>query len=158
MSDLYGLFWVIPLVIGPVAVCKVAWQVHQNRNHAAASRSSSTGTPSFTDRPRSQNATAPGVYYADNPHGRKDCAYRFDYKYVYDTQLNTKTWRAYILRMPSLCGRSGDGHSVHRWSDANGNYWVCWDSPVNSLKDMQAISRFWANNVQEYIATGKRFG
>ena len=66
--------------------------------------------------------------------------------------------RAYILRMPSLCGRPSDGHTTHRWSDADGNHWVCWDSPVTSLTEMQSVSRLWADSVQEYIATGKRFG
>ena len=50
------------------------------------------------------------------------------------------------------------GHSTHRWSDANGNHWVCWDSPVTSLTKMQSVSRLWADSVQEYIATGKLFG
>ena len=43
---------------------------------------------------------------------------------VYDTNLESRTWRAYILRMPSLCGRSSDGHVIHRWSDNNGNHWA----------------------------------
>ena len=55
-------------------------------------------------------------------------------------------------------GRPSDGHSTHRWSDANGNHWVCWDSPVTSLTKMQSVSRLWADSVQEYIATGKLFG
>lgn len=59
---------------------------------------------------------------------------------------------------PSLCGRPSDGHTTHRWSDADGNHWVCWDSPVTSLTEMQSVSRLWADSVQEYIATGKRFG
>lgn len=98
-----------------------------------------------------KNETGPLVYYANDRHGGKDREYRFNYKKV------NGSWRAYILRMPSLGNRSTDGHSTHRLWDGSKPY-VCWDSPVNSLSDMQTISRVWADNIQEYIATGKRFG
>lgn len=98
-----------------------------------------------------KNETGPMVYYANDRHGGKDREYRFNYKKV------NGSWRAYILRMPSLGNRSTDGHATHRLWDGSKSY-VCWDSPVNSLSDMQTISRVWADNIQEYIATGKRFG
>lgn len=158
MSDMYEMFWVILAIIGIVAVCKVTYQVYQSRSNNTEDHSIGDVAPRPSNPSRSQDETGTMVYYADNPHGLNDCEYRFNYRYVYDTNLEARTWRAYILRMPSLCGRSSDGHVIHRWSDNNGNHWFCWDSPVGSLKDMQSISRFWANNVQEYIATGKRFG
>ena len=37
-------------------------------------------------------------------------------------------------------------------------YYVCWDTPIAQIKDMQNVSKFWADNILEYIATGKRFG
>lgn len=95
--------------------------------------------------------TGPMVYYANDNHGRRDKEYRFNYKKV------NGSWRAYILKMPSLGNRSTDGHATHRLWDGTKPY-VCWDSPVNSLSDIQTISRVWADNIQEYIATGKRFG
>lgn len=95
--------------------------------------------------------TGPMVYYANDNHGSADKEYRFNYKKV------NGSWRAYILRMPSLGNRSSDGHATHRLWDGSKPY-ACWDSPVNSLSDMQTISRVWADNIQEYIATGKRFG
>ena len=98
-----------------------------------------------------KNETGPMVYYANDRHGGKDREYRFNYKKI------NGSWRAYILRMPSLGSRSTDGHATHRLWDGTKPY-VCWDSPVNSLSDMQTISRVWADNIQEYIATGKRFG
>lgn len=150
MNEIYQMFWVVLAVIGITAVCKVIYQVYQSRS--VDSHSSNAVTPVSSNQRRSQDETGPMVYYANNPHGRKDCEYRFNYKKV------DGSWRAYILRMPSLCGRDGDLHKTHRLTDGHGSYWVCWDSPVNSLKDMQAISRVWANSVQEYIATGKRFG
>lgn len=91
------------------------------------------------------------IYYANGNLGRRDKEYRFNYKKV------NGSWRAYILRMPNLGNRSTDGHATHRLWDGSKPY-VCWDSPVNSLSDMQTISRVWADNIQEYIATGKRFG
>lgn len=100
---------------------------------------------------RSATETGPMVYYANDNHGRRDKEYRFNYKRV------NGSWRAYILRMPSLGNRASDGHSTHRLWDGTKPY-VCWDRPVNSLNDIQTISRVWADNIQEYIATGRRFG
>lgn len=126
--------------------------------HPAASASRSA-CPAVSRRPISEcSETGPMIYFADDRYGRKDREYRFNYKRVYDDQFNAYSWRAYILRMPSLCGRNDDGRITHRWSDGNGNFWVCWDRAVNSLEEMQTISRVWANSIQEYIATGKRFG
>ena len=55
------------------------------------------------------------------------------------------------------CGRDAGGMATHRLFD-NGHPYVCWDSKVRILKEMQTISRVWANSIQEYIATGERFG
>ena len=78
-------------------------------------------------------------------------AYRFRYARV------NGGWRAYILQMPGLKGRDGSGQVTHRLYDG-GKPYVCWDWPVQSLKDMQAISHVWSRNIQTYIDTGKRFG
>ena len=91
------------------------------------------------------------VYYANDQHGRTDREYRFNYVKV------NGAWRAYILRMPDLGQRDASGFLTHRLWD-NGRPYICWNSQVTSLKDMQNISRVWADSVQEYIATGKRFG
>jgi len=91
------------------------------------------------------------VYYANDRHGRRDKEYCFNYKKV------GSSWRAYILKMPSLDNRDASGIVTHRLYD-NGRPYVCWDRSVNTLKDMQTISKVWADNIQEYIATGKRFG
>lgn len=148
MSDVNVLCWLIIAVISFVTVCKITYQAYQSK-HTSASTGGQYATTPVTC---SQSETGPMIYYADNPHNRRDCEYRFNYKKV------DGSWRAYILRMPSLSGRDGDLHTTHRFTDGHGTYWVCWDTPVSSLKDMQTISRVWANNVQEYIATGKRFG
>lgn len=94
--------------------------------------------------------TGPMIYFANDRHGRSNKEYRFNYKKV------GSGWRAYILRMPSLGGRSDGSGTIHRLHDNDG-YYICWDSQVNTLKDMQTISRIWADRIQEYISTG-RFG
>ena len=81
-----------------------------------------------------KNETGPMVYYANDRHGGKDREYRSNYKKV------NESCRAYILRMLSLGNRSTDGHATHRLWNRSKPY-VCWDSSVNSLSDMQAISR-----------------
>lgn len=150
MEELVG--WVL-LAIFVVAAGRVGYLIYQNNRHpeqAAASAAAARRDP--------HGETGPMIYFANDAHGRADREYQFNYKWVYDNNIHANTWRAYILRMPSLGGRPSDGHSTHRWSDANGNHWVCWDSPITSLTEMQSVSRLWADSVQEYIATGKRFG
>ena len=95
--------------------------------------------------------TGPMIYFANDHHGRRDREYRFNYKKV------GNSWRAYILRTPSLEGRAPDAAITHKLYD-NGKPYVCWNCDVATLKEMQTISKFWADNIQEYIATGKRFG
>lgn len=117
--------------------------VHPNRN----ARSS---TP-IRIEDNSIIETGPMVYYANDTHNQSSKEYRFNYKKVNDS------WRAYILKMPSLGRRDASGYATHRlWDD--GNPYICWDTSVKSLNDMQIISRVWADNIQEYIATGKKFG
>lgn len=99
-----------------------------------------------------KNETGPMVYYANDRHGGTDREYRFNYKKI------NGSWRAYILRMPNLGNRDARSIPTHRLWDDNNNAYICWDKTVNSLKDMQNISRVWADCIQEYIATGKRFG
>ncbi len=94
--------------------------------------------------------TGPMIYFANDRHGRSDKEYRFNFKKV------GGGWRAYILRMPNLGTRDSGSAVIHRLHD-DGGYYICWDRQVNSLKDMQTISRRWADSIQEYLSTG-RFG
>ncbi len=93
----------------------------------------------------------PVVYFANDPHNRADREYRFSFKQIGDS------WRIYILRNPSLGGRDSGGGVTHRLDDGSRKY-VCWDRPIRSLKDAKTIAKVWADCLQEYIATGKRFG
>lgn len=149
-----NLMWIVIAVIATVAVGKVFYQVLQNRSNTSTTNNGRNADIRPVQEGQSlinANETGPMIYYANDRHGRRDKEYRFNYKYV------GNSWRAYILRMPSLGGRESSGVVTHRLYDGSRPY-VCWDSPVKSLKDMQTISRVWADNIQEYIVTGKRFG
>ena len=118
---------------------------HQPHNNTAANRPRNVQTQERTE-------TGCMIYFANDRHGRSDKEYRFNYKKI------NGAWRAYILRMPDLCGRDGNSIPTHRrWDDEHKPY-ICWRGTVTSLKDMQNISRVWADSIQEYIATGTRFG
>ena len=98
-----------------------------------------------------RSETGPMVYFANNSQGITDNEYHFNYKRV------NGAYRAYILRMPSLGNRDASSVITHRLHEGESTY-VCWEGAVTSLKDMQNISRVWADSIQKYIATGKRFG
>lgn len=147
--------WMIAVIFAVIAVGCFLYMKMSGTSH-------STGAVHVTSRPAGNTTsrrvsehriteTGPMVYFANDRHGNGDREYRFNYKKV------NGSWRAYILRMPDLRGRSDGCVETHRLRDGN-SFFVCWDSPVKSLKDMQNISRAWADAIQEYIATGKRFG
>lgn len=99
-----------------------------------------------------RSETGPMIYFANDRHGSTDKEYRFNYKKV------DGGYRAYILKMPDLRGRDGKSIPTHRLWDENNKPYICWNQKVTSLKDIQTISKVWADSIQEYIATGKRFG
>ena len=105
-----------------------------------------------TVQDRQVTETGSMVYFANDRHAQADKEYRFNYKLV------GGSWRAYILRMPDLRGRDARSIPTHRLWDEENRPYICWDTRVATLKDMQNISRVWADSIQEYIATGKRFG
>lgn len=89
-------------------------------------------------------------YYANTRHRQQDNWFQFQYKQVGDI------WKIYILRMPSLAGRSGDLHLTHRHTDGR-QYWICYDPEPRTLMDAQSITRGWADRELEYITTGTPF-
>lgn len=154
MEYLNGYIWIVPLIISVVAIIKVISQVVKNSNkkrYVPVNQNAGTVVRDTVSVTSSFNETGPIVYFANDNHHQGDNEYRFNYKKV------SGSWRAYIIKMPSLKNRDQSGLVTHRLFD-NGQPYVCWDSPVNTLKDMQTISKVWADNIQEYIATGKRFG
>ena len=161
MTGIHSYAWIILLIIGVTAAIKIISLVVKNRNERETSTTTSERVVSAragASASPNTNETGTMIYYANDPHNLGDKEYRFNYKRVYDSQFGKYSWRAYIVRIPSLRGRDSSLHITHRLTDGNGTYWVCWDSAVDTLNDMQIISRFWADSIQEYIATGKRFG
>lgn len=161
MDSVNGMTVFIIMAIVVTALVKVVSLLNDNYNatHNQPTRSrtppsASTSRPAANPGPLRRTAaveTGPMIYFANDHHGRRDREYRFNYKKV------GNSWRAYILRTPSLEGRAPDAAITHKLYD-NGKPYVCWNCDVATLKEMQTISKFWADNIQEYIATGKRFG
>ena len=91
----------------------------------------------------------PIVYFANDStdDGTHDKEYIFSYK------KTGTTWRAYIEKMPDLKGRSDSAGTIHRLYSM-GRYYICWSGNVDSLSDMQIISKSWADKIQRYIYTG----
>ena len=134
----------------------------QMNNSAVAPRARTEVRTPAPSRPNPVNRPAPTpsvnntatetgtmVYFANDRHGQIDREYRFKYKKV------GNGWRAYILRTPSFGVRNTGSGIIHRLTDNNGQFYICWDRQVDTLKDMQTISRHWADSIQEYIATGR---
>ena len=144
------------LIIVSVAIVAVCFFFAGTSNAPARTEPPSRPAPRRVTNPqpadRSQlSETGNMIYYANNRHGRRDYEYKFNYKKV------NGAWRAYIIRMPDLNGRNGAASITHRLYD-NGNAYVCWDTPLSTLKEAQIVSKKWADCLQEYIATGKEFG
>ncbi len=185
MEQLYKLTWVVLLIICVPAVIKTAilakekkaaariamyykcssmlgiGQDDMNRraaadramaNSAAVYRLCDTAPAPFADAPGAAAIeTGPMVYYANDSRGNRDNEYQFNY-------IKTGgSWRAYILKMP-VQGKRDPGCAVTHILYDEGRPYVCWDGAVTSLKDMQTISRDWADAHQEHIVSGKRFG
>lgn len=121
--------------------------INQNQNIANVPVSqqvdSLTNTMAFTQE------TGQVIYYANDRHNNADREYRFKYRLV------GEGWRAYVLRTPNINNRTKGTH-VHMLRD-NQSYYICWDRTVNSIHDIQTISKRWADNFQEYLSTGRTF-
>lgn len=98
-------------------------------------------------------AVGPVIYYGNSNHNASDVEFQFRYAY------KNGSWRAYIIYQPSYKGRNDARTVTHRYYDSNERaHYVCWDTPIEELKDIQIVSKFWADCTLEYIATGERFG
>ena len=78
---------------------------------------------------------------------------RADYQFSFEQQRD-RSWRAYILNMPSYRSRNTGLHTTHRLTDG-GRYYVCWDSKLRSLESAQQVAALWADLTQVYIRTGR---
>lgn len=168
------LGWIL-VIIGVIGFIKVMYQLYEedvfnnvrrHNRHRSERRGNLTSTNARSNtvtrnenferqtvqRVAQPNIVGPMIYYATNAYGLSDSEYRFKYKKV------GNAWRAYIKKMPDLRGRDPNGHVTHRYWDDDNQPYVCWDTPILKLSEMQAVSKLWADNIQQYIATGKTFG
>lgn len=90
------------------------------------------------------NPLLQGIKYRTFPTG---VDYTFDFGRV------DGEWRAYIRTEPDYRHHSTSAHATHRLTDSHGRY-VCWDSPVTSLSQCQAVAALWADCTEVYIRTG----
>lgn len=109
------------------------------------------------DSQRSKDGSLVEIYQAKDQNGTGDNSYLFLYK-VKCFRPGELGWYAYILKTPDFNGRDDSTHMTHRVKDVDGSYYISWNGPVHTLKDMQTISHIWADKLQEYIETGKPFG
>ena len=77
-----------------------------------------------------------------------------DGKYVFELKKVNDSWRAYIVRTPSLVGRDTSATIIHQLSD-NGRKYVCVSGAVSSKETMKSIAKQWARGLQNYIVTGQ---
>ncbi|MEM9354846.1 MAG: hypothetical protein AAGB04_01415 [Pseudomonadota bacterium] len=63
------------------------------------------------------------------------------------------SYRIYIIRSVSYCGRAEGGHQTHRLSDAAGTY-ICWDGQLRTKEDVIAVASIWVRSTVKYISSG----
>lgn len=152
MDSFVGLIAVILLWTGIIRACRLLMSSGPGRRTERVFSGPGLGGCALAG-PYRENANEKGPvhYEADSAYGRADRNYTFFYKKV------SGSWRAYILRTPDPGSRDRSASVVHRLQDSTG-YYICWDRSVATLRDMEAISHVWANSIQTYIHTGRRFG
>ena len=124
------------------------------RSQPRRTPSAGTAAPSVpTNDRRFIRQTGEIIYFANDRHNSSDTLFTFNY-----CQLPDNSWRAYITSMPSLNGRPSSGTITHRLWDGENKPYVCWNTDLYALSDIQNVSKFWADCIVEYIATGKKFG
>lgn len=152
MGENYEYMFLIVGIITAVAIGKIVYHIYKNRrgergeHHPVQERPISSGR----QLPTSLEEFGPVNYYANARRNQKDRWFKFMYRKV------NGEWLTYILRMPSLNGRSGDLHLTHRYKNEN-TYWICYDPQPRTLEAAQSVSRAWADRELEYIGTGVPF-
>ena len=145
-------FWVAIDIGIILAIQIVRWERKVSTSHFIGSPNCKETM--ITDRlPYALSDSDPMFYYAKHTSGDGDNKYCFNFR------KTNNAWLAYIVRTPCFNDRSDNTIITHRVFDGKYPlYFISWDSPVKSLKDMQTIAKVWADNIQKYIETGKRFG
>lgn len=160
MKEICLLVFAVIVVVGVVKLVAIT-----RENHGREDRHVHTAVPSASAGAAHMGSSNPLLPPNHAPEGRgtgtvvylangnaRDNVFLFNYRYVYVSG----SWRAYIERMPDLQGRDASGHKTHRLWDGDKPY-VCWDTPVSTLEDMQTVSKVWGDNIIRYIRTGQTF-
>lgn len=152
MGENYEYMYLIVGIIAIVAIGKIIYQIYKNRRGERGSYQPLRTSPvnSGSQLPAVIEEFGPVNYYANARRGQKDLWFQFIHRKV------NGEWLTYILRMPSLNGRSGDLHLTHRYKNEN-TYWICYDPQPRTLEAAQSVTRAWADRELEYIATGLPF-
>ena len=79
-----------------------------------------------------------------------------DYQFEFH-QMPDGTYRIYIVKQPSYCGRNQSAHATHRLSDG-GRHYICWEGKLYSLHEAKKVAAVWADKTQRYIKYGAGFG
>jgi hypothetical protein len=99
---------------------------------------------------KAMSSSGSGSGSSESATTSSDGSYDFDYRFV------DGEWRAYIRSQPDYGAREDDLHSTHRHWDSRGHY-VCWNEPIESRSDCEAVAKAWAQGTDRYIRTGERF-
>lgn len=87
----------------------------------------------------------PNVWYRTWPTKRD---YSFTFSFV------KGHWRIYVDNSPSYGRRPSGSIETHRLGIGTRAY-ICWDQPITSLSNAQAVAALWADSTERYIATGR---
>lgn len=153
MEENCGYVWLIIVMITIVTIFKIINQIYHKRTDESSivHQQMTEELPSINSQISSElEKFGPVNYYANARHDQEDRWFQFMY-----CKVNGE-WLAYILRMPSLNGRSGDLHLTHRYKKDN-TYWICYDPQPRTLDEVQSVSRAWSDRELEYITTGITF-
>jgi hypothetical protein len=83
---------------------------------------------------------------------------RHDIKFWF-RDCHREGWRAYIMSHIDYGARASDAHSTHRLLDRTLDlHYVCWDRPIATKAECQAIAVKWSELTFLYINEGRRFG
>jgi len=74
--------------------------------------------------------------------------------FVFDFELRSSDgWRIHIKRQPGYRNRPTSAEATHRLGTRERPY-ICWDSPIRSLRDAYGITALWSECTLVYISTG----
>lgn len=152
MGESYKYMYLIVSAIAIVAIVKIIQYIYKMKRgeRGAYPPPQPCLVNSGNQLSGSLNEFGPVNYYANTKSNQKDRWFQFIYRKV------NGEWLTYILRMPSLNGRSGNLHLTHRYKNKD-TYWICYDPQPRTLKAAQIVSRAWADRELEYISTGVPF-